>query len=81
LSSCSTLSGNRDQHSGAEALAQLGGIGGFLFGNCAGRCQGRSDEIVHEMANQALDHLLVFGLVDFHDFGDGAASAAHDTDE
>jgi hypothetical protein len=33
------------------------------------------------MANQALDHLLVFGLVHLHDFGDGAASAAHDTDE
>jgi hypothetical protein len=23
---------NRDPHSGAEAVAQLGGIGGFLFG-------------------------------------------------
>ena len=72
---------NGDPHSVAEAVAQLGGLGGFLFGNGAGRFQGRSAEIVHEMANQALDHLLVIGLVHLHDFRDSAAPAGHDTDE
>src|SRR6266550_4069975 len=65
---------HRDPHFGSKTFAQVGGVGGFLFRNCASRFRGRRAEVVHEMAHQALDHIVVFEIANLHNFGDGAAS-------